>query len=300
VSTQINVTVGSGGLSDKAKQLQAAARQAQLEKERTAQIEADGTEQRNAKLAAEGKAPDGSSLYGVASQLPVIERRPAANRLGTRGLFGYLPAGGNNYGYFDAFTEEAYISPITAIRYSSRNYGVIKLGNPNTCSVGNDPASYLFANRAAELVTFVRAGGVLWIQNEWQFEDGRPGCGIVPSVINPYIQDLFNCSIQFGLGRYAGYNIVMLPAYGQTDANFLAYQKEGFTAPDFFYTDVVSPIENGTVMYSHPTVGAVVSFEKIGRGFIVLSADSNDTANFPIGIFEGQQYTFIDALRTLR
>jgi hypothetical protein len=82
VSTQINVTVGSGGLSDKAKQLQAAARQAQLEKERTAQIEEDSTEQRNARLAANGQAPDGSALYGVASQLPVIERRPAANRRG--------------------------------------------------------------------------------------------------------------------------------------------------------------------------------------------------------------------------
>ncbi len=80
MSTQINVTVGSGGLSDKAKQLQAAARQAQLEKERTAQIEADGTEQRNARLAANGQAPDGSALYGVPTAVPFIERRPAANR----------------------------------------------------------------------------------------------------------------------------------------------------------------------------------------------------------------------------
>jgi hypothetical protein len=82
VSTQINVTVGSGGLSDKAKQLQAAARQAQLEKERTAQIEADGTEQRNARLAANGQAPDGTSLYGVPTVVPFAERRPAANRPG--------------------------------------------------------------------------------------------------------------------------------------------------------------------------------------------------------------------------
>jgi hypothetical protein len=81
VSTQINVTVGSGGLSDKAKQLQTAARQAQLEKERQQRIEAEGTEQRNAKLEAEGKAPDGSPLYNVPFNQPQIDRRPAAYRL---------------------------------------------------------------------------------------------------------------------------------------------------------------------------------------------------------------------------
>jgi hypothetical protein len=84
VSTQINVTVGSGGLSDKAKQLQTAARQAQLEKERQQRIEAQGQEQRNAKLEAEGKAPDGSLLYGPGFKQPEIERRPAAFRVGNQ------------------------------------------------------------------------------------------------------------------------------------------------------------------------------------------------------------------------
>ena len=82
MSTQINVTVGSGGLSDKAKQLQSAARQAQLEKERQQRVEAEGTEQRNAKLEAEGKAPDGSPLYGARFNQPQIDRRPAAFRRG--------------------------------------------------------------------------------------------------------------------------------------------------------------------------------------------------------------------------
>ena len=81
-STQINVTVGSGGLSDKAKQLQTAARQGQLEKERQQRVEAKGTEQRNSKLQAEGKAPDGSPLYGAPFNQPQIDRRPAANRKG--------------------------------------------------------------------------------------------------------------------------------------------------------------------------------------------------------------------------
>jgi hypothetical protein len=81
VSTQINVTVGSGGLSDKARQLQTVARQAQLEKERQQRIEAQGQEQRTAKLEAEGKALDGSSLYAPGFKQPEVERRPAANRL---------------------------------------------------------------------------------------------------------------------------------------------------------------------------------------------------------------------------
>ena len=87
MSTQINVTVGSGGLSDKARQLQTAARQAQLEKERQQRLEAQGTEQRTAKLEAEGKAPDGSPLYGAPFNQPQIERRPAANRQGVYFVF---------------------------------------------------------------------------------------------------------------------------------------------------------------------------------------------------------------------
>jgi hypothetical protein len=80
MGTQINVTVDSGGLSAKAKQLQSAARQAQLEGDRNQRVEAEGKTQRDAKLAAEGRAPDGSSLYGTPGKPPEIDRRPAANR----------------------------------------------------------------------------------------------------------------------------------------------------------------------------------------------------------------------------
>jgi len=99
VSTQINVTVGSGGLSDKARQLQAAARQAQLEKERQQRLEAQGNEQRNAKLEAEGKAPDGSPLYGARFKQPQIDRRPAAFR-------GAQPAGMAMGWHFDRLKEQ--------------------------------------------------------------------------------------------------------------------------------------------------------------------------------------------------
>ena len=80
MSTQINVTIDSGGLTDKARQLQTAARQAQLEKERQQRIEAQGTEQRTAAQASQGRAPDGTPLYSPGFKQPQIERRPAANR----------------------------------------------------------------------------------------------------------------------------------------------------------------------------------------------------------------------------
>jgi hypothetical protein len=80
MSTQINVTVGSGGLPEKAKQQQQAARQAQLEKERQRRIEAQGQEQRNAALTAEGRAPDGSVLSSGKAKQPLAQPRPAAFR----------------------------------------------------------------------------------------------------------------------------------------------------------------------------------------------------------------------------
>jgi hypothetical protein len=80
VSTQINVTVGSGGLSDKARQLQTAARQAQLEKERTINLSAEALDKRVAAQAAKGLSPDGLPLYGTSFKQPQIERRPAASR----------------------------------------------------------------------------------------------------------------------------------------------------------------------------------------------------------------------------
>ncbi len=91
MSTQINVTVGSGGLSDKAKQLQTAARQAQLEKERTAQTEAEATDKRIAAQAAQGLSPDGQPLYSLGFEQPQIVRRPAAFRSGNS--HGLTPVG---------------------------------------------------------------------------------------------------------------------------------------------------------------------------------------------------------------
>jgi hypothetical protein len=301
MSTDINITVGDEALLARAKQQQSASRQAQLGRESSTRLETQATAARTASLAAAGKDAAGNSLIGTIYRTPQVERRPAASRKDVRVPFGYLPAGTSQYGFYDAYTKRAFISPTTPI--TARKYSVIKLGNPNTCPVSRNPDTYLFRSRSQELLQFVQDGGVLWIQNEWlsNIEADFFNCGIRASVINPYIQNLFGCSIRFALQAYQGYNLISdLPKVGEADGNFLVYEAPGFTAPALFYTKVVSPIVNGTAIYSHPDVGAVLSFEKIGEGFIVLSADSNATVEYPIGIYEGQEYTIIDALRTLR
>jgi hypothetical protein len=159
VSTQINVTVGSGGLSDKAKQLQAAARQAQLEKERTAQIEADGTEQRNARLAANGQAPDGTSLYGVPTVVPFAERRPAAFRIPSRGSIGlsWFAEGGEQYYYGD--TYDGYVSGGNTSKYINERYQ----GSWNTFNVAFAGPNDSYSCNRKTPVQFGCGDGSQWV-----------------------------------------------------------------------------------------------------------------------------------------
>jgi hypothetical protein len=80
VSTKINITVDSGGLSARAKQQQEAARLAQLERERTRRTEAEAKAQRDAKQTAEGKRPDGQPQFGSPPPKPRSQDEPAAFR----------------------------------------------------------------------------------------------------------------------------------------------------------------------------------------------------------------------------
>jgi hypothetical protein len=301
MSTYINVTVGQQSLLDKSNQQTQANRQAFLDRQRQVKTGEEGKRQRDANRAQQGIGPDGKPLYGQALAGKRPWEEPAAFRFQGKGLFGYMPAGYNDYGGYDAYTEEAFIGPDVPITY--KKFGAVKLGLVNTCNVnqGANISVNYFNSRSQELVSYVRSGGVLWVQNEWQSTTGVSGCGIDAAIINAYLSETFNCSVGFGTGFFYSYNKTTVPAYqNEVDANFLVYEKAGFNAPPFFYTDLVSPIVNGTAMYSHPSAGVIVGFEKIGKGFLVLSADSNATAAFPVGVFEGQQFTFIDALLTLR
>ena len=101
MSSQINITVDSGGLSAKAKQQQQAARLAQLERERTHRIEAEAQAQRDAKLAAEGKRPDGQPQFDVPPQTPRLQDEPAANRLASDLIVNGLAVKYSNYRQLD-------------------------------------------------------------------------------------------------------------------------------------------------------------------------------------------------------
>jgi hypothetical protein len=230
---------------------------------------------------------------GATNETEDAEDGGSSDPIAARGNYGYLPP---SWGY-DYGGPGIYISPSTSIQFSTTgNFGVIKLAMPNECTEDYSP-NQLFANRTSELVAFVQAGGVLWIQNEWLEADGT-GCGMPPGPLNSYIQSNFGASIRFGTGDYFGFAPINAPAYGNCDAHTLIFSAPGLRAPTTFYSDYYSPIIGGTRLYG-PSSLPVMSFEKIGRGYIVLSADSNAVAAEPVAIFSNQQYTIIDALQTL-
>ena len=148
MSTQINVTVGSGGLSDKAKQLQAGARQAQLEKERQRRIEAEGAAERTARFAAEGRNAQGQSLTGTPNTTPRPQDEPAAFRSATDDYLMLLPSGGVQTGipfpastYLDALGQW---TPIWANLSNSNGMVYQEQGGPSgapALSTGADGTS---------------------------------------------------------------------------------------------------------------------------------------------------------------
>jgi hypothetical protein len=87
VSTQINVTVDSGGLRKRVQAQQNAARQAQLQKERSSRVEQQGTQQRTAQKDAAGQNSDGSSRPGPAFSSSLVREEPAARRIGSTAYY---------------------------------------------------------------------------------------------------------------------------------------------------------------------------------------------------------------------
>jgi hypothetical protein len=90
MTTQINITVDSGGLADRAKQQQAAARQAQLQKEASLRLETQANAARAIALATQGRDTNGNLATSTAFRQPEIDRRPAANRSGQGLNLGHL------------------------------------------------------------------------------------------------------------------------------------------------------------------------------------------------------------------
>lgn len=90
MSTQINVAVDLGGLKERLRQQQQAARLAQLEKERNAGTAVEANKQRIAALAAAGLGPDGLPLYGNIFKQPEIDIRPIALQTAADGFFAVI------------------------------------------------------------------------------------------------------------------------------------------------------------------------------------------------------------------
>ncbi len=174
MSTQINVTVGSGGLPEKAKQQQQAARQAQLEKERQQRIETQGQEQRTANLAAAGRAPDGTLLFGPGFKQPEVERRPAANRQESTKV-------GHGWFQTDSSSFETIVYP-----------GLVVSGGQNSVTTG---ASFFIARGQNNLT--LRAGDGLDSQGIGTFQYTIPDPSTDGYEWNPSISAFFYNSAWF-------------------------------------------------------------------------------------------------------
>jgi hypothetical protein len=104
VSTNINITVGDDALLNRVKQQQSANRQAQLEREASARLEAQATAARTTALTAAGKDAAGNPLIGTRLEVPQLERRPAATRQGGSG-FNLIPSADYTSFGFEALTR---------------------------------------------------------------------------------------------------------------------------------------------------------------------------------------------------
>ena len=294
MSTYINVTVDGGGLSERAKAQTNANRQAKLEGDNRQKVEAKGRDQRDASRAQQGIGPDGQPLYGTPARSTLRRDEPAAFRRQS-GDFGFIDINGCNTGENadDYFKEKYQIDTQKPIR----GYKAIRVvigGSADAC-VGRDadPASF-FAGKTSQLAQFLTSGGVLWINNEYS------GCGIEASTLNSYLVAAFGATIGFiddsqGEGErsyeepFQDYGVVK---------NQLVYAAQAGYAPPFFYNALTCSISGGTPYYSNAYNEVVCAFEKIGRGFLVLSGDQNGTGQFP-SYTEGSK-NFIEALLALR
>lgn len=293
MSTYINVTVGKAGLSDKAKQQTNANRQAKLEADARDKAEVDGKRQRDANRALQGIGPDGKSLFGQPLQTAVRKDEPAAWRR-TLGDFGFIDVRGCNTGESaDNYFKEKY--QISTQRTISKCKVVrVVIGGAADACVGwdADPLEF-FDGKTEQLAQFINLGGIVWINNEYS------DCGIDPASLNQYIYNAFGASVAFVydtqpegtrgyFGPFAGYGVVK---------SQLAYAAQSGLAPPFFYNAFTCSISGGTPYYANEH-GVVCAFEKIGKGFLVLSGDQNGTGQFP-SYTEGDK-NFIDALLALK
>ena len=233
-------------------------------------------------------------------ELPGGQRRelrrrdePAASRLllNGRGVLGTLMSD-------LAFTPDDTSSPSPvfatnrigsgdAIRFArgtSGKYGVIRIGSISRCLLQGGQSD-IFLGRQAELLTFVQQGGVLWINNEYE------GCGIPSAALTTSIRNLFGCQIGFNADA-------ILDLMEAT----IAFQPKSSKFPPIFHLNAACSITGGTPMYVY-NGKTYCAYERVGNGYLVLSGDSNGTAQWPDSSGEFSLYppgvSFVEALREL-
>lgn len=220
--------------------------------------------------------------------LPIAELSVSRRRIGG---FGFLDVNGGKINSVEPYFNARYkINPMLPLPRCK----VIRVNvaDPDDACVGRNtlPAPF-FAGKEAELIRFIYNGGVLWVNNEYQ------GCGINASVFNSYLSTTFGATVGFVDDLQPEGTRVPLGPFDEIIRNSLAYTAQSGLAPPYFYTAATCTITGGTPYYSS-VHGPVCSFQRMGQGFLVLSGDSNGTAEFP-SFTEGGR-NFIDALLALR
>lgn len=99
MSTRINVSVDRGGLLQRNRQQTTANRQAALDAQQQLRLQADADEKRAQRLAAEGRAPDGTLLAKPRPRPRLVLDEPAANRVSEREWLsmGWVVVSANNW-----------------------------------------------------------------------------------------------------------------------------------------------------------------------------------------------------------
>lgn len=144
MSTNINITVGDDALLNRVKQQQSANRQAQLEREASARLEAQATVARTSTLTAAGKDAAGNPLIGTPSKAPQLQQRPAANRFGGNGFVLVPSAGPTPFG-FEAKTRGIRNTTFTKL-FATSTGGYTAYDIPDYVAAGGPGnASYLRA-----------------------------------------------------------------------------------------------------------------------------------------------------------
>lgn len=131
MSTQINVIVDNGGLSEKAKRQTQANRWSKLESDNRQKVEAAGTQQRDATRAQQGIGADGRPLFGTPPAQVLRRDEPAARQLGGNKI-DMLMVPDQGFSGLD-------VIPIKAKKTAYRNFSQVTISNG---SLSPSPTSF--------------------------------------------------------------------------------------------------------------------------------------------------------------